>query len=75
MIVSTVASVRLFLTNSFSVEFLGFFFVPALVGVTFAVTSGAVLGSLGHGDSRDGDGKHGGDRHDQVLAQRLLLRR
>ena len=74
VMVSTVASVLLFLTNSLSVEFLGFFFVPALVGETFAVTS-VGAGVLGHGDSSDGDGKHGGERHDQVLAQRLLLRR
>jgi hypothetical protein len=43
VMVSTVASVLLFLTNSFSVELAGFFFVPALVGVSLAVTSGAVL--------------------------------
>ena len=44
VMVSTVASFLLFLTNSFSVEFLGFFFVPALVGVSFAVTSGVRVG-------------------------------
>ena len=43
VMVSTVASVWLFLTNSLSVEFLGFFFLPALVGVSFAVTSGAAF--------------------------------
>src|SRR5215217_6513480 len=46
VIVLTVASVRLFLTNSLSVEFRGFVFVPVLAGETVALTSGAVaLGS------------------------------
>src|ERR687885_601430 len=34
VMVLTVASVRLFLTNSLSVEFLGFDFLPALAGET-----------------------------------------
>src|SRR5215212_9390567 len=41
----TVASVRLFFTNSFRVEFFGLVFLPALAGETVALTSGA-LGSV-----------------------------
>ena len=51
--VSTVASFWLFLTNSFRVAFLGFFFVPDLVGVTFAVTSRSSI--LRERDRRQGD--------------------
>src|SRR3954447_2716168 len=39
VIVLTVASVRLFLTNSFRVEFLGLDFLPALAGETVTLTS------------------------------------
>src|SRR3954470_7911916 len=41
----TVASVRLFFTNSFRVEFFGLDFLPAWAGHTVALTSGA-LGSV-----------------------------
>src|SRR5215212_10442185 len=46
VMVETVASVRLFFTNSFRVEFFGLDFLPAFAGDTVTLTSGAdALGS------------------------------